>query len=194
MVIERDFFSENPREIAVKAFHESFHYPSGDILKTREFYEHILVETSLVKSSIMLINIATWTWHFLLAMFLKFLQLSSGVGIQNFQENSLSLQNQDFSTIRTTREDGSMLFLSKTRTSIIHGCSISHLSINSLLFHFGFTIGGLILVQLLRFSQNPSWMVWNYSKVHFFFIPRELLAFPHLLFFFSEFGLAWIVK
>ena len=156
MVIERDFFSENPREIAVKAFHESFHYPSGDILKTREFYEHILVETSLVKSSIMLINTTTWTWHFLLAMFLKFLQLSSGVGIQNFQENSLSLQNQDFSTIRTTRENGSMFFLSKTRTSIIHGCSISHLSINFILFYFGSTIGELILVRLLRFSQNPS--------------------------------------
>ena len=116
------------------------------------------------------------------------------MGTLIFQGNSLSLQNQDFSIIGTTRKSGLMLFLSKTRTSIIHGCSISHLSINSLLFHFGFTIGGLILVQLLRFSQNPSWMVWNYSKVHFFFIPRELLAFPHLLFFFSEFGLAWIVK
>ena len=79
-------------------------------MKTREFYEHILVETSLVKSSIMLINTTTWTWHFLLAMFLKFLQLSSGVGIQNFQENSLSLQNQDSLTIRTIREHGSMLF------------------------------------------------------------------------------------
>ena len=28
----------------------------------------------------------------------------------------------------------------------------------------------------------------------FFDIPRELLAFPHLLFFFSKFGLAWIVQ
>ena len=33
-------------EIAPKAFHENFHYPSGDLLKTREFYEHILVETN----------------------------------------------------------------------------------------------------------------------------------------------------
>ena len=33
-------------EIAAKAFHENFHYPSSDLLKTREFYEHILVETN----------------------------------------------------------------------------------------------------------------------------------------------------
>ena len=46
MVIEREIFSENPREIAAKAFQENFHYPSGDLLKTREFYEHILVETN----------------------------------------------------------------------------------------------------------------------------------------------------
>ena len=49
MVIEREFFYENPREIAAKYFHENFHYPSGDILKTREFYENILVETSYIK-------------------------------------------------------------------------------------------------------------------------------------------------
>ena len=49
LVIEREFFSENPGEIVAKAFHESFHYPSGDLLKTREFYEAILVETGFVK-------------------------------------------------------------------------------------------------------------------------------------------------
>ena len=47
MVIKREFFfNENPREIATKAFY----YPSSDLLKTREFYEHILVDTSLVKT------------------------------------------------------------------------------------------------------------------------------------------------
>ena len=49
MVIEREFFSKNPKEIATKAFHENFHYPAGDLLKTREFYETILVETGSVK-------------------------------------------------------------------------------------------------------------------------------------------------
>ncbi|RVW18029.1 hypothetical protein CK203_115089 [Vitis vinifera] len=49
LVIEREFFSENPREIAAKAFQENFHYPSGDILKTREFYEAVLMETGSVK-------------------------------------------------------------------------------------------------------------------------------------------------
>ena len=49
LVIEREFFSENPREIAAKAFQENFHYPSGDILKTREFYEAVLTETGSVK-------------------------------------------------------------------------------------------------------------------------------------------------
>lgn len=49
MVIEREFFSENPREIAIKAFHENFHYPSSDLLKTREFYEAVLIKTGFVK-------------------------------------------------------------------------------------------------------------------------------------------------
>ena len=49
LVIEREFFSENPREIAAKAFHEKCHYPCGDLLKTRDFYEAILVETGSVK-------------------------------------------------------------------------------------------------------------------------------------------------
>ena len=49
LVIEREFFFENPREIVAKAFHENFHYPSGDLLKTRDFYEAILIETGSVK-------------------------------------------------------------------------------------------------------------------------------------------------
>ena len=49
LVIEREFFSENPREIAAKAFQENFHYPSSDILRTREFYEAVLIETGSVK-------------------------------------------------------------------------------------------------------------------------------------------------
>ena len=49
LVIKKEFFSENPREIAEKAFHENFHYPSSDLLKTREFYEVVLVETDSVK-------------------------------------------------------------------------------------------------------------------------------------------------
>ena len=49
LVIERDFFSENPREIVAKAFHKNFHYPSSDLLKTRKFYEVVLVETGSVK-------------------------------------------------------------------------------------------------------------------------------------------------
>ena len=132
----------------------------------------------------MLISIETWIWHFLLAIFLKFLQLSNRVRIQNFQENSLNLQSQDFSTIGTTREPSSMLFLSKTRTFIIHGCSISHLSIKSLLFHFGSTIGGLILVRLLRFSQNPCWIALSYSK--FFCYPQRTFSFFPLYYSFLE--------
>ena len=49
LVIESEFFNENPKEIAAKDFHENSHYPFGDLLKTREFYEHILVDTSSVK-------------------------------------------------------------------------------------------------------------------------------------------------
>ena len=31
LVIEREFFFENPGEIVAKSFHENFHYPSGDL-------------------------------------------------------------------------------------------------------------------------------------------------------------------
>ena len=69
-----------------------------------------LLKLALLKSSTMLINTATWIWPSPPAIFFKFLQLSSGVGIPIFQENSLSLQNQDFSIIGITKEHGSMLF------------------------------------------------------------------------------------
>ena len=49
LVIEREFFYENPKEIAAKAFHENFHYLSGDLLKTKDFYEAILVEIGSIK-------------------------------------------------------------------------------------------------------------------------------------------------
>ena len=50
MVIERVFFfNENLKEIAAKGFHENFHYSFGDILKSRDFYEHILMDTGSVK-------------------------------------------------------------------------------------------------------------------------------------------------
>ena len=35
MVIERDFFKENPKKIAAKVFHENFHYLFGDLLKKK---------------------------------------------------------------------------------------------------------------------------------------------------------------
>ena len=153
-----------------------------------------LWKLALLKSSTMLINTATWIWHFLLAIFLKFLQLSSGVEIQNFQENSLSLQNQDFSTIGTTREHGLMLFLSKIRTSIIHGCFIFHLSFNSLLFHFGSTISGQWTYFGLTIKVLPKPILDGFNLFKSSFVaPREHSTFPHLLFFLSEFGLTWIV-
>ena len=50
MVIERVFFfNENLKEIAAKGFHENFHYSFADILKSRDFYEHILMDTGSVK-------------------------------------------------------------------------------------------------------------------------------------------------
>ena len=54
LVIEREFFFENPREIATKAFHENFHYPFSDLLKTRGFYEHIC-ETKVWLISVLMI-------------------------------------------------------------------------------------------------------------------------------------------
>ena len=45
----------------------------------------------------------------------------------------------------------------------------------------------------IKILPKPIWdgfELFNSS----FVIPRELSAFPHLLFFFSEFGLAWIVQ
>ena len=68
-----------------------------------------LWKPALLKSSTMLINSAIWIWHSPLAIFIKSLQLSSGVGILIFQENFLTLQNLDFSIIGTTREHDSMI-------------------------------------------------------------------------------------
>ena len=139
----------------------------------------------------MLINTTTWIWHFPLAIFFKFLQLSSGVGTLIFQVNSLSLQNQYFSIIGITREPGLMLFLSKTRTSIIHGCSISRLTINFLLFHFGYNWWAYFgpAIKILPKPILDGFELFKSS----FVIPKELSVFPPLLFFFSEFDLAWIV-
>ena len=68
-----------------------------------------LWKLALLKSNTMLINTTTLIWHFLLAIFIKFLQLNSGMRIPIFQENSLSFQNQDSLTIGTIKEHGSML-------------------------------------------------------------------------------------
>ena len=144
-----------------------------------------------LKLSIMLISIATWIWHFLFAIFSKFSQLSSGVGTLIFQVNSLSLQNQYFSIIEITREPGLMLFLSKTRTSIIHGCSISRLTINFLLFHFGYNWWAYF-GPAIKILPKPILDGFELFKSLFVTL-SELYAFPFLLFFFNTFGLAWIV-
>lgn len=104
-----------------------------------------------------------------------------------------NLEDQGFTTIGTTRykfsnsrfynywDQGSMFFSSKTRASIINGCSISSPSI-SFPFFFGSTIGGFILVILLRFSQNLSLMVLNYLKVPLS-LPRPFNFLLHITFF-----------
>ena len=88
-----------------------------------------------------------------------------------------------------------MLFLSTTRPSIIHGCSIFHLSISSLLLHFCSTIGGqwTYFGQTIKILSKPILDGFKLFKSSFVTL-RELSAFPHLLFFFSKFGLTWIVQ
>ena len=113
----------------------------------------------------MLINSAIWIWHFSLAIFIRFLLSSNEVEIPISQGSSLNHQHQDFSTIGIIREHGSIFFWSRIGTSIIHGCSIFQLSISFPLSHFGFTIGGLILVHPLKFFLSPSWMALSYSTV-----------------------------
>ena len=119
----------------------------------------------LLRLSITLINSAIWAWHSPPAISIRFLLSSNGVEIPIFQGNSLNHQNQDFSIIGIIREHGSMLFWSRIGTSIIHGCSIFLLRTNFPLSHFGSTVGGLIMVRLLRFFLSPSWMALSYSEV-----------------------------
>ena len=118
----------------------------------------------LLKLSIMLTNSAIWVWHSPPAISIRFLLSSNGVEILIFQGNFLNHQSQGFLIIGIIREHGSMFFWSRIRTSIIHGCSIFHLRINFPLSHFGSTIGGLIMVRLLRFFLSPSWMALSYSE------------------------------
>ena len=131
----------------------------------------------LLKLSITLISSAIWAWHSPPTISIRFLLSSNGVEIPIFQGNSLNHQNQDFSIIGIIREHGSMLFWSRIGTSIIHECSIFHLRINFPLSHFGSTIGGLILVRLLRFFLSPSWMALSYSMV-LLLSPENFQLFP----------------
>ena len=110
MVIEREFFSKNPREIATKAFHENFHYPAGDLLKTREFYETILVETGSVKIKHNADKFSNLDLAFSTCHIYKILTVKQWVEIPIFQRSCLNCQNQDFSTIGIIREHSSMLF------------------------------------------------------------------------------------
>ena len=136
----------------------------------------------LLKLSITLINSAIWVWHSPPALSIRFLLSSNGVEIPIFQGSYLNLQNQDFLTIEIIREHGSMLFCFRIGTSIIQGCSIFHLRINFLPSHFGFTIGGLILVRPLRFFLIPFWMALSYSTV--LLLSPEKFQFFHLYYYF----------
>ena len=59
-------------------------------------------------------------------------------------------------------------------------------------FHYGFTLCGIILVQPLSSSQTFSLGFCKFSKIIVFL--KKWLVFPQLLFFFSDFLLAWIIQ
>ena len=124
-----------------------------------------LQKLDLLKLSIMQTNSAIWVWHSPPAISIRFLLSSNGEEILIFQGNFLNHLSQGFLIIGIIREHGLMLFWSRIGTSIIHGCSIFHLRINFPLSHFGSTIGGFIMVRLLRFFVSPSWMALSYLEV-----------------------------
>ena len=96
LVIEREFFSENPRKIAAKAFHENFHYPFSDLLKTREFYEAILVETGSIKIKHNIDKFSNLVLTFSTYHIYKILTVKQWGGNPNFSKEFSELSKQGF--------------------------------------------------------------------------------------------------
>ena len=144
----------------------------------------------LLKLSITLTNSAIWIWHFPPAISIRLLLLRNGEGILISQGNSLNLQNQDFLTIGIVWFNA---FLIQNRdfhhSWMFYFPSKNQFSSFPFWFHNWWTYFGSSIKILLK-PILDGFELFNSS----FVIPRELLAFSPLLFFFSKFGLAWIVQ
>ena len=192
-LLKENFSLKNPKGIATKAFHENFHYPSGDLLKTREFYEAILVETGYVKikhnaDKYSNLDLAFSTYHIYKILtvkqwggnpiFSREFSKPSKPRFFNYQDyqrawfNAFLIQNKDF------HHPWMFYFPSKHQIPSF-----------PFWFHNQWTYFGLTN-KILPKPILDGFELFNSS----FVIPRELSAFSRLLFFFNEFGIAWIVQ
>ena len=193
LVIEREFFSENPREIAAKAFQENFHYPSGDILKTREFYEAVLMETGSVKikhhaDKFSNIGLAFSTCHIY-----KILTVKQWGGNPNLSREFSEPSKPRFFNYWDYQRAWFNAFLIQNR-DFHHSWMFYFPSKNQLSsFPFWFYSWWTYYGPTIKILPKPILDGFELFRSSFN-IPRELSAFPPLLFFFSNFGLAWIVQ
>lgn len=109
--MSKEFFNENPRDIAIKTFHENFHYLSGDLSRTREFYKQILIDTGLVRikhnpNEFNNLELTNSTYRIYKILIVK----QCVVITLTYQGNFPNLPDKDFIIIRITREPSSMLF------------------------------------------------------------------------------------
>ena len=193
MVIEREFVYENPKEIAAKAFHENFHYPSSDLLKTREFYEAILVETGSVKIKHNVDKFINLGLVFSTCHIYKILTVKQWGGNPTFSREFFEPSKPRFFNYWDYQRAWFNAFLIQNR-DFHHSCMLYFPSKNQISsfpfwFHSWWTYFGPS-IKILPKPILDGFELFNSS----FVIPRELSAFPYLLFFFSKFGIAWIVQ
>ena len=192
-MIEREFFSENPREIPTNVFHENFHYPSGDLLKTRDFYEAILVETGSVKikhntDKYSNLDLAFFTYHIY-----KILTVKQWGGNPNFSRKFSEPSKPRFSNYWDYQRAWFNAFLIQNRgfhhSWMFYFPSKHQFSSFPFWFHNWWTYFGPS-IKILPKPILDGFKLFNSS----FVIPSELSIFPFLLFFFNKYGLTWVVQ
>ena len=189
MVIEREFFSENPRGIATKVFHENLHYPFGDILKTRDFYVAILVETDSIKIKHNVDKYSNLDLAFSTCHIYKILTVKQWGGNPNFSREFSKLSKPRFFNYWDYKRAWFNVFLIQNR-DFHHSWMFyfpSKHQIPSFLFWFhNWWTYFCPTVKILPKPILDGFELFN----SFFVIPSNFQRFPICYSFFSEFGLA----
>ena len=176
-----------------KAFYKNFHYPSDDLLKTREFYEAVLIETGSVKIKHNADKFSNLDLAFSTCHIYKILTVKQWGGNPNLSREFSEPSKPRFFNYWDYQKAWFNAFLIQNRdfhhSWMFYFPSKNQLSSFPFWFHSWWTYFGPS-TKILSKPVLDGFELFNSS----FVIPRELSAFPHLLFFFNNFGLAWIIQ